>query len=316
VSRVPRWAPAAAAVKAVLARVDGSLDTTDIAALTGLPEEVVAQVIGSLVTSGLLNEEGGGAVSLPPRARQHSLVPPELADPRRSSPDHQPASSPESLPRISEEEARRVSELYEKLNRIDHYRLLGVAATADAKFVKRAYFALAKLFHPDRFFRKDVGALRPKIDAVFTAMTTALETLTDPARRQAYDDYLRDVLRTRLLRRNAEAFEAKQEWRAAHELWERVVEQLPTDAYLQHRHAYALLRAGEQQSHAVDVVTRAIQLDPRRAEYRHTAACLYLALGRERSALLELDVACDLEPDRLDYAALRAAVTERARVVR
>ena len=313
---IPRWSPTAAAVKAVLARVDGSLDTSDIAALTGLPEEVVGQVIGSLVSSGLLTEDGGAAVSVPARAHPHSLVPPEMGDPRRSAPDLAPAAAAAPLPRITEEEARRVTELYEKLNRIDHYRLLGVAATADAKVIKRAYFALAKLFHPDRFFRKDVGALRPKIDAVFAAMTTALDTLTDPVRRQGYDDYLRDVLRTRLQRRNAEAFEAKEDWRGACELWERVVEQLPTDAYLQHRFAYALLRSGDQLGLASDLVTRAIQLDPRRAEYRHTAACLYLALGRERSALLELDVACDLEPDRLDYAVLRAAVTERARVVR
>lgn len=314
-SRVPRWSPNALAVKAVLARVDGALDVSDISALAGLPEQAVEQVVASLVAAGLLADASAPAAPGMPSAAPPSLVPPGLPDPmRRSSADL--VGAPEAVPRISEEEARRVSDLYEKLNRIDHYRLLGVAATADAKDIKRAYFALAKLHHPDRFFRKDVGKLKPKIEAVFAAMTNALDTLTDPARRHAYDAYLVDVLRTRLLRRNAEAHEARQEWPGACELWERVVEQLPTDAYLQHRYAYAMLRAGADPSHAASVVTRAIQLDPTRAEYRFTAACLYLSVGRERSALAELDVACELEPDRLDYAGLRAAVAARARVAR
>lgn len=315
-TRVPRWSPGALAVKAVLARVDGALDVTDIAALAGLPEDAVEQVVSTLVSAGLLAEEGGpAAVTNVPAASRVSLVPPGLPDPaRRSSGDL--TAQADAKPRISDEEQRRISDAYDRLNKIDYYRLLGVAATTDAKDIKRAYFALAKLYHPDRFFRKDVGALRPKIDAVFAAMTTALETLTDPPRRQQYDAYLRDVLRTRLLRRNAEAFEQKQDWAAAAEHWERVVEQIPTDAYLHHRYAYALLRAGKDVAQGVAIIARAIQLDPTRAEYRFTAACLYLAMGRERSALAELDVACELEPDRFDYAGLRAAVAERARVVR
>jgi tetratricopeptide (TPR) repeat protein len=300
------------AVKAILARIDGALDTSDIAALTNLPEEAVGRVVASLIAGGLLAEEGvplPTATLSPPPGTARSLVPPGLVA-------GEPSAPVEGTARISDDEARRVSELYEKLNRIDHYRLLGVAATTDGKDIKRAYFALAKLHHPDRFFRKDVGPLRPKIDAVFAAMTTALETLTDAARRQEYDAYLRDVLRTRLLRRTAEAYEQKGDWQAAYEQWERVVEQLPTDAYLQHRYAYALLLGNADLGHAASVVTRAIQLDPKRAEYRVTAACVYLASGRERSALLELDVACDLEPDRRDYAGLRAAVTARARGLR
>jgi tetratricopeptide (TPR) repeat protein len=300
------------AVKAILARIDGTLDTSDIAALTNLPEEAVARVVTSLVAGGLLAEEGvplPTATLSPPPGIARSLVPPGLVAAEAPSPV-------EGTLKISDDEVRRVSELHEKLNRIDHYRLLGVAATADGKDIKRAYLALAKLHHPDRFLRKDVGALRPKIDAVFAAMTLALETLTDVARRQEYDAYLREVLRTRLLRRSAETYEQKGDWQAACEHWERVVEQLPTDAYLQHRYAYALLQGNADLGHAVSVVTRAIQLDPKRAEYRVTAACLYLATGRERNALLELDVACDLEPDRRDYAGLRAAVTERARGLR
>lgn len=209
------------------------------------------------------------------------------------------------------EEARRITELYERLNRTDHYTLLGVTATADLKEIKRAYFALAKAYHPDRFFRQDIGALAPKVDAVFRALTTALETLADPESRARYDAYFRDLLKTRMAARSALALERKRDWNAAVAAWSRVLESLPSDAYVQHRLAYSLLRACTPNEAAVEAIERAISLDPTRAEYRLTAASLYLAVGLERKALAELQVACELEPEHAYLAGLHAAIAIR-----
>jgi hypothetical protein len=296
VSRIPRWSGTANKVKLVLSRLDGSLDVADIAALTGMTEEQVEETLEPLIATGAL---AFGDQPAPAEARRGSGEIPAAT------------GTPPALAPINEEEKTRINELFAKLNKIDHYRLLGVAATTDVKEVKRAYYALAKLYHPDRFFRKDVGALRPKIDAIFAAMTTALETLTDAERRSAYDGFLRDGLKTRITRRNAESLETKKDWAAAAENWRRVVESLPTDADAQHRYAYSLLRAKTITPIAIDAATRAIELDPARAEYRVTAASLYLAEGRDRSALAELQVACELEADRTDLAALASAIAER-----
>jgi len=206
---------------------------------------------------------------------------------------------------------RRITELYEKLNRMDHYRLLGVSATDDVKAIKRAYFALAKEYHPDRWFRKDIGAIRSKLDAVFSAMTNAEATLTNAEKRAEYDAYLREVLKTRINRRQAEALETAKDWAGAAEVWRRIVEQLPTDAFVQHRYARALLRSGSRYDAAIAAATRAIELDSTRAEYRITAASLHLAEGRDRSALAQLTVACEIEPDRADIAGLCAALAQR-----
>ncbi|OJY18384.1 MAG: hypothetical protein BGO98_32090 [Myxococcales bacterium 68-20] len=230
-------------------------------------------------------------------------------------PDSAPAppSSLSSMHAIAMPEAmqRRITELYEKLNRIDHYRLLGVAATDDTKTIKRAYFALAKEHHPDRWFRKDIGALRAKVDAVFNALTVAEATLTNAQKRAEYDAYLREVLKTRINRRQAEALEVAKDWAAAAEVWARIVEQLPTDAYIQHRWARALLRSRSGYDSAMAAATRAIELDSTRAEYRVTAASLHLAEGRDRSALAQLAIACEIEPDRVDLGELHAALAER-----
>jgi hypothetical protein len=212
---------------------------------------------------------------------------------------------------MPEVDQKRILELYEKLNRIDHYRLLGVAATDDVKAIKRAYFGLAKHYHPDRWFRKNLGALKPKVEAVFAAITAAQNTLSDAKKRAEYDAFLRAVLKTRLNRRQAEALEAERKWAAAAEIWSRIVEQLPTDAYVQHRYACSLLRARTGWAIATAAATRAIELDSTRAEYRVTAACLHIAEGRDRSALAQLNVACEIEPDRADVVSLQAAVAER-----
>ena len=235
-----------------------------------------------------------------------SVLPPAPSQPPQAaaSAEHAIALMPEAL-------QRRVTELYAKLDRIDHYSLLGVSATADTKAIKRAYFALAKEHHPDRWFRKDIGPLRGKIEAIFNAMTTAEATLTNAEKRAAYDAYLREVLKTRINRRQAEALEAANDWAGAAEIWRRVVEQLPTDAHVQHRYARALLRARSSYEAAIAAATRAIELDSTRAEYRITAAYLNLAEGRDRTALAQLTIAVGIEPDRADLAALCAALDER-----
>jgi tetratricopeptide (TPR) repeat protein len=284
-------------MRMVLARLDGTLEVSDIAALTGLTEDAVEETLQPLIEAGILAV--GDVVASSPT--------PGSVVPRKPSGEFSMPPA-DALPKISEEEAHRIQEFYSKLNKMDHYRLLGCAATADTKDIKRAYFALAKLYHPDRFFRKDVGPLKPKIDAIFAAMTNALDTLCDGDHRASYDEYLREVLKTRITRRNAEALEARREFAAAAEIWARVVESLPTDAYIHHRQAYALLRGGVNYDIAIASATRAIELDPMRSEYRITAASLYIATGRDRMALGELDAACELEPDRQDYIGLRAAI--------
>lgn len=217
---------------------------------------------------------------------------------------------------IPAEEQKTIVDLYERLARIDHYALLGVSATDDTKTIKRAYYTKAKEHHPDRYFRKDTGSLRPKIDAIFAALAKAEAVLCSKTERAAYDAYLSERLKTRMKRRQAAALEASKSWPQAAEIWARVVEQLPTDAYVQHRHAYCLLRAGKDLDHATAAAQRAIDLDSTRAEYRVTAACLHLAERRDRMVLAQLAIAVELASDRPDIAGLHAAISARVPTLR
>lgn len=88
---------------------------------------------------------------------------------------------------LDEDRRRYLDDAYAQLDRLNHYALLGVPRTADAKAVKNAYFRLTGLVHPDRYFGKRLGGYKAKMEAIFTRMTTAYETLKSAERRAEYD---------------------------------------------------------------------------------------------------------------------------------
>jgi DnaJ-class molecular chaperone len=63
----------------------------------------------------------------------------------------------------------------------DHYHVLGVAANATLADIKAAYRRKASQAHPDK---------NPGVDMhkVFQSIQQAYELLSDPVRREAYDD--------------------------------------------------------------------------------------------------------------------------------
>ena len=76
----------------------------------------------------------------------------------------------------------RVIELQALLDGPD-YRLLGLPYRCDEKSIKRAYFKLSREFHPDRFFRRNLGSYRPEIEKLFKAIQRAYENLSQPPSR-------------------------------------------------------------------------------------------------------------------------------------
>lgn len=67
-------------------------------------------------------------------------------------------------------------------NEQDYYKILGVSKSATADEIKRAYRKLALQFHPDR--NKE-----PEAAVKFKEVTKAYEVLSDPKKKQMYDQY-------------------------------------------------------------------------------------------------------------------------------
>ena len=72
----------------------------------------------------------------------------------------------------------------------DYYEVLGVPREADEAQVKKAFRRLARELHPD------VNAHDPDAEAKFKEAAEAYEVLSDPDRRQQYDAYGHEGLRS------------------------------------------------------------------------------------------------------------------------
>lgn len=88
---------------------------------------------------------------------------------------------------LSPEDCATLDRLAALADRNDYYALLGVGRSANRKQIQTAYYDLSRLWHPDRFFRKEIGDYAPKIENVFVAITEAYRILGSEAQRSTYD---------------------------------------------------------------------------------------------------------------------------------
>jgi curved DNA-binding protein CbpA len=91
----------------------------------------------------------------------------------------EPAKLPEGADLESEMLARHAD-----LHNQDLYHALGVASTAATDEIRRAYYALARRYHPDKFRNE---AIKDKAEQVFARITEAYSTLSDHEARSRYD---------------------------------------------------------------------------------------------------------------------------------
>lgn len=204
-----------------LSQVDGRLKLFEVAELSFYDVDNAIQLARRLVEMGAVSvptKRTAGKSMVPsrhdPRAEKQSSLRPPRHDPRAEKqsslrpPRHDPRAetrtvrpAPASMGPQKMSRAKPIDEVCDldegtvanivafdgKLATHDHYALLGVERSAERKAIKNAYFALASKFHPDRFFKKKLGHVRPVLERVFSRITEAHDVLTDRARRDAYD---------------------------------------------------------------------------------------------------------------------------------
>jgi len=62
---------------------------------------------------------------------------------------------------------------------LDAFELFGLEPTTDRKLLKAAYFTFSKRFHPDSFFRKNLGSFGPLLERVYRGATELHDLLQD-----------------------------------------------------------------------------------------------------------------------------------------
>ncbi|MFO0659903.1 MAG: J domain-containing protein [Polyangiaceae bacterium] len=95
-----------------------------------------------------------------------------------------PAEPANDDPRFAE-----IKMIASQINQRTLFEALGVTTEATAEEIKTAYFALAKVWHPDRL-PPELIPMRSEVNTVFARMSLAYQTLSDAGRRKEYVEQL------------------------------------------------------------------------------------------------------------------------------
>lgn len=90
------------------------------------------------------------------------------------------AASPETPAR------ERLAQQLSQMRQQNYFELLGVSREAGREDIKRAYFGLAREFHPDRHFSSSSAEVRQLAQQLFDLVSTAHDTLSDPDEKARY----------------------------------------------------------------------------------------------------------------------------------
>ncbi len=94
-------------------------------------------------------------------------------------------------------EKRRAIAVMRTIREGNARELLGVNGVASVRAVKRAYFALAKEFHPDRYWGKRLGSFAGMLASIFASLSAAAKAMADPRTASGSDIAARRTRRRR-----------------------------------------------------------------------------------------------------------------------
>jgi curved DNA-binding protein CbpA len=158
----------------LLSRIDGSTPWTLLREIGGLAPGEADRCLERWLKDGLVIVGSDGSASAASRGKPA----PDAEAPAGAD----PYAGVDASLEIPVEAQRRIL-LFEAGLERPYHELLGVAAGVDAKAVKRAYFQLSKEYHPDRYYRREIGPYADKLDRIFKKVVEAYELLMDPTTR-------------------------------------------------------------------------------------------------------------------------------------
>lgn len=219
----------------------------EVAVPTGGPMD-----IGSMISQTIQSSMPPAMASVAPTA---SVAPPAHADgpPSSSQIPAPPASQPgRALTAEQSTLKNKILERAEQITSQDYFQMLGLDRDASVEQVQKAFFGLAKVWHPDRLPPALID-VKDACSKVFTHLTEAHATLTDASKRQDYMTLLRDGGATPEDQAKIQAI---------------------LEAATEFQKAEFLLKRNMSDPQAYEIVKRCFSLDPEQADYLATLAWL------------------------------------------
>ncbi len=213
----------------ILSRVDGMSSIDNIFAVSPVGEDETLRCIYGLISAGVLVLQGDSRapaleddapvsdlprIEPPPPQPVPSVAPPPVDPPAASAPKPPATSPPQATPvqtppikapptatavppdapgPTPEEIAVREDVVVKHASLADStlYTLLEVRFNANENEIKKAYYAMAKKYHPDRHHSLHLSDVHGLLEELFSKVTHAYQTLSSTADRHRYDQSLK-----------------------------------------------------------------------------------------------------------------------------
>ncbi len=177
----------------LISRLHGTVTVEALCSQTGLGKQKTLALLASLREKGIISfhdRECAVPEQTPP---EQTAAPDPAAQPGAPSPPAAASALPElkkvlrkPLPK-GDELVPVIEAIFENLEHLSYYDLLGISGKAPAPQIKKAYLKATKSFHPDRFYRKADREFRHKLQEIFKQANKGYRALMDEEARKAYD---------------------------------------------------------------------------------------------------------------------------------
>ncbi|HEY5599552.1 MAG TPA: DnaJ domain-containing protein, partial [Candidatus Manganitrophaceae bacterium] len=300
----------------VMRQVDGRRSLRDILTLSSIPSMECAKVLYFLIAIGILRADA--PLSSQPAAEGPSAQKKSDSGSTAEKEKIEKTEKGEELEALKEavlEEERpstrqKIHEAYLSLEKQNYYQSLHLPKTATREEVKKAYFTLAKEYHPDRHFEPGMEEIKKELEALFIKIKEAYDTLASEGKRKAYDLELVSgksprkesavVVTPRDLFAQGEEALRRGDLRNACYFFKEAIEKAPEKIensiyYL--RYGQTLSRVPGKLREAAEVLRKGIALDPTRLDFFMELGSIYHKTGLTQKAIAAFSEVLKRDPD-------------------
>jgi curved DNA-binding protein CbpA len=191
----------------VLSRVESNITISDILRLSPLDLEMTWRTLYGLLLTGVLQFVASPESSRPQQrteARKEEI----RREVKKATPPPSPPPPPSGLPpkeSKAKEKKNREDEVdldfirgdvhrkQDDLKTKNYYELLNIPQSSTQEEIKKAYYSLAKKYHPDHYHQPELANLKSALDLIFAELSKAYDVLKVPATRANYDSKIQQV---------------------------------------------------------------------------------------------------------------------------
>lgn len=204
----------------------------------------------------------------------------------------------------------KIHKTFRGLEGMSHYQVLGVEPGTPLSAIKKAYYKLAKEYHPDIHFKSSEEGLKDELTSIFDRISKAYEVLGNEGKRAEYDISLstsrlpgkkeeekeRDIIKAEeQFKKGIEEFKKGNYWGASESFtWATKLD--PKKALYWSYLALSFTQMPRKLHDAEEACNKAIELEPHNDVHYSNLGLLYLKAGMKKKAEAKFQEALKWNP--------------------